>query len=430
MPPEARTKGFEVMRSLAGLAFVVLGITVSLAAQAVTPMELSDPKTQRLQQRHLKTLMAIGAEIEAHKFPYPFYFSRVLDVDVDKMQTQDQRSIRFDIYKGQTVLEITGNYYAAYSADRMDDYARLKETFQSVVTPLLQAAVPHFPDDSEFAAFAIEISHHVRQKIMGISSERPENVTLIIPVLVAQKFVDAKTDDERQAAILEAQLFLNGQPFSLWLGKGEPSGEWKERTLPPPPTNKPALLTVSAASNSNLSNSPSVAANLLKPSVTPMRIITPESLTGLERQNQDAIDRLVKGLDPEAHFLAYVPPTFIGFRQGAYLQLSFNTPLEAPATSSRYKLAALAFDEHISHLIRPLLNYFPADVEFDGVDFSSSLHVTGDSAAEAVEFFFPFRMMRCFANYDCTGQQLLDSGTVVINGERATLDLQIAEGKN
>jgi hypothetical protein len=48
----------------------------------------------------------------------------------------------------------------------------------------------------------------------------------------------------------------------------------------------------------------------------------------------------------------------------------------------------------------------------------------------AVEFFFPYRMMRCFATYDCTGQQLLDSGTVVINGERAALDLQVAEGKN
>ena len=73
--------------------------------------------------------MAIGSEIEAHKFPYAFYFSRVLDVDVDKIQTADQRSIRFDIYKGQTVLEVTGNYYASYSADLMDSYARLKETF-------------------------------------------------------------------------------------------------------------------------------------------------------------------------------------------------------------------------------------------------------------------------------------------------------------
>jgi hypothetical protein len=28
----------------------------------------------------------------------------------------------------------------------------------------------------------------------------------------------------------------------------------------------------------------------------------------------------------------------------------------------------------------------------------------------------------------CTGQQLIDAGTVLINGERVGLDLQIAEG--
>src|SRR5271167_2344368 len=161
---------------------VLLGAIAPLRAQVITPVELPDPKAQRLQQRHLKTLMAIGTEIEAHKFPYPFYFTRVLDVDLSKMQLADQRSIRFDVYKGQTVLEITGNYYAAYSADRMDSYARLKETFQQVVMPLLQVEAPHFPDDSEFFAFAIEVSHHVRQKVMGISSEIPENVTVIIPV--------------------------------------------------------------------------------------------------------------------------------------------------------------------------------------------------------------------------------------------------------
>ena len=190
------------MKLAGGIAVlsVVLGTMGPLRAQVMTPMELSDPTAQHLQQQHLQTLMVIGTEIEAHKFPYPFYFSRVLDVDLAKVQVADQRSIRFDIYKGQTVLEITGNYYAAYSADRMDSYARLKETFETVVMPILQAEVPHFPDDSEFSAFAIEVSHHVRQKVMGVNSEQPENVTVIIPVLVAQKLVDAKTDDQKQAA--------------------------------------------------------------------------------------------------------------------------------------------------------------------------------------------------------------------------------------
>jgi len=419
------------MKLAKGVAVLVVALaaTASIRAQVVTPVELPDPKAQHLQQKHLKTLMTIATEIEAHKFPYPFYFSRVLDVDVDKMQVADQRSIRFDIYKGQTVLEITGNYYAAYSADRMDSYARLKETFQQVVMPLLQAAAPHFPDDSEFSAFAIEVAHHVRQKVMGVSSEVPENVTVIIPVSIAQKLVDAKNDDQKQAAILEAQVFLNSQPFSLWLQEGAPTEEWKESNAPWP-AKKATVVETAGSPNSAGSNSPSVSANLMKTSPTPMRIFTQDDLSNLQRHNEDAITRMTKDLDTEAHFLPYAAPSFIGFRQGAYLQLSISSRLDAAAGTSRYKLAALAFDDHVSHLVRPVLNYFPQDADFDGIDFSSTIHLADGSSPLAVEFFFPFRMMRCFASYDCTGQQLLDSGTVVINGERSALDLQVAEGKN
>jgi hypothetical protein len=420
------------MKWVAGVALwlALIGMTTSLGAQVLTPMELSDPKTQRLQQLYFKALVAIGSEVEAHKFPYPFYFSRVLDVDQSKMPISDQRSIRFDFYKNQTVLEITGNYYAAYSADRMDPYARLKETFQQVVMPILQASVPHFPDDSAFTAFAIEVSHHVRQKELGLSAEHPENVTVIIPVLSAQKLVDAKTDDQKQSAILEAQVFLNGQPYSLWMQEGAPPEEWKESNTPGPAAKKQPVETAAVTAQPSAPSSPSVSANLMKTTPSTMRIYTQEDLAKLQRQNDDAISRMTKGLDKEAHFLAYAPPSFIGFRQGAYLQLSISTQVNAAAGTSRYKLAALAFDEHISHLVRPALNYFPGDPGFDGINFTSMIHVADGSSPLAVEFFFPFRTMRCFASYDCTGQQMIDSGTVVINGERSALDLQVAEGKN
>ncbi len=396
--------------------------------QAITPMELQDPKMQHLQQRHLQTLMLIGKQIEERKYPYPFYLCRSLDVDIAKIQTADLRSIRFESYQRRTVLSITGNYYASYSALRMDSDARLKETFRQVVVPILQAEAPHFPDDSEFSAFAIEVSHHVRRKAMGMSSEVPENVVVIIPVGAAQKFVDARDDDERQSAILDAEVYLNGEPQSLWLREGAPPEEWKDRN--PPRVTQVQTVSLNSAPAAVSTTNPAYVSNaLLKP--TPARIITPESLAGLQRQNQDSIDRMKTALDPVAHFVPYAPPpAFIGFRQGSYLQLSTNTPLEAPPTSSRYKLAALAFDEHISHLIRPLLDYFPLDAGFDGVDFSTSVHVPGDGKSESVEFFLPYRLMKCFASYDCTGQQLLDAGTVIINGERAALDLQIAEGKN
>lgn len=408
---------------------LLLGTFLSLPAQVVTPMEISEPRAQRLEQQYIKALMDIGNQIGAHKFSYPFYFSRVLDIDLDKQKQMDQRSIRFDVRNGQTVLEITGNYYASYSAEKMDGYARVKQTFNDVIMPVLQAAVPHFPDDTAFSSFAIEVSHHVRQKVMGISSEHAENIALIIPVPAAQRLVDAKTDDQRQAAVLEAKVFLNTEPLSLWLMEGAPSEEWKESNAPRPMAKGQPPEITSLASNAGTPVTPSVAQNLLK-APAPMHIFTPESLARLQLQNEDAIFRLTKELAQQAHFFPYAPPSFIGFRQGAYLQLSFSTPLNAPVGASRYKLAALAFDEHVSHLIRPLLNYFPPNLDFDGVDFSSIIHLSDGTNTEAVEFFFPFRMMKCFANYDCTGQQLLDSGTILLDGERSALDLQVAEGKN
>jgi len=418
----------RLLRSIA-LLLLLLAKIAPLHSQVLTPMEVPDPRSQRLQQQYIRPLMDMGGQIEAHKFPYPFYFSRVLDVDLEKQKQIDQRSIRFDTRDGQTVLEITGNYYASYSGDRMDSYARLKRTFNDVILPILQAAVPHFPDETVFTAFAIEVSHHVRQKVVGVSSERAENVTIIIPVLAAQKLVDAKSDEQRQAAVLEGKVYLNAQPVALWLMEGSPTAEWKESNAPLRPAKSQAVQVASLSPNVTVPPAASVAPALMKPAV-PMRLLTPEALAKLQHQNHDTISRMTKDLDEEAHFLPYAAPVFIGFRQAAYLQLSMTTQLNVAAGSSRYKLAALAFDEHVARLVRPVLNYFPPEPDFDGISFSTMVHVADSSSPAAVEFFFPFRMMRCFASYDCTGQQLLDSGTILINGERAALDLQVAEGKN
>jgi hypothetical protein len=413
------------------LLLTMLGLLCPAIAQVVTPIELNDPKLQRLQQRNFRKLVDIGGEIQRYKFPYPFYLSRVLDVDLAKMKEVDQRSIRFDIYKGETVLEITGNYYASYNADTMTAESRLKATFEQVIVPMLKIEVPHFPDDSEFASFAIEVSHHVREKIMGVHQEHAENVTFIIPVTSAQKLVDAKSDDQKQTAVLEARIYLNGEPYALWIHEGLPPEDWQDRYAPPEKKKQPIEAVAASTTGQPAAPSSGVSPNLLKTTPTSIRILTPEALAKLQHSHQDTVDRMVKSLDKEAHFVTYAPPIFIGFRQGAYLQLSMNTQLDAPSETSRYKQAALAFDEHISHLIRPLLDFFLGENDFDGIDFSAVIHLKGaDSKSVSVEFFFPFRAMRCFASYDCTGQQLIDSGTVVINGERSALDLQAAEGKN
>jgi len=139
----------------------------------------------------------------------------------------------------------------------------------------------------------------------------------------------------------------------------------------------------------------------------------------------------VKELDTQAHFVDYAPPAVVAFRKGAYLEFSVNTSLPAGPDRSRYKLAALAFDDHIAHLIRPFMAYFKGDLEIDGIAFSTAIHQADKSAStqgsEAVEFFFPTDGLRCYESFECSGQQLIDQGSVLINGERVSLELQAAE---
>lgn len=71
----------------------------------------------------------------------------------------------------------------------------------------------------------------------------------------------------------------------------------------------------------------------------------------------------------------------MAFRQSIYLELSLNTALRESAAESRYKLAAMAFDEHVAHLIRPTLAYFKDEPKFDEISFSTTVHVAGERVA-------------------------------------------------
>jgi hypothetical protein len=144
-------------------------------------------------------------------------------------------------------------------------------------------------------------------------------------------------------------------------------------------------------------------------------------------------------MDGQANFVSYAPPSVVSFRKGAYLEFSVNSKIPVTAAGSRYKLAALAFDDHIAHLVRPITFQFQGDTPIDGIAFSTTVHTgaapapaagtkpTADDGTQAVEFFLPLESLRCYESYDCTGQQLLDAGSILINGERVSLNLQTAE---
>jgi hypothetical protein len=422
------------------LSLFVLVVSASLA-QVVSPAEIKDPALRALQLEYTDDLRLTGQDILATQFDYPFYLSRKLDLDQAQQLHADQHSIRFDSYNGKTVLAITGNYYAAYSADKVSPEERARNTFLNAILPLLKAAVPRFQSNQHVQGYALEISHHIMGKVMGVSMERPENLMVFLPQSAALRLLASKDDDTRQAALMQGQTFLNAQPVTIWLnGQGPQLGAnapaVDNSTPEQPRATAPAQAGVeivpggkSDATPPGSTASPS-SSKPKEPPPPPVRDTSPQALSSLQAANQQVVDQMVKELDPQVHFVAYAPPKFVAFRQGIYLELSLNSTLPASDAGSRYKLAAMAFDDHVAHLIRPLVPYFKDEQKFDGIGFSTTVHVAGKTAgtSEAVEFYFPLSSLRCYEKYDCTGQQLLDAGTVLINGERVALDLQIAEG--
>jgi hypothetical protein len=425
------------------LAFL-LSVAIASLAQVVSPVEIKDAALRALQQQYLDDLRLAGQDILATQFDYPFYLSRKLDLDQAQQLRADQHSIRFDSYNGKTVLAITGNYYASYSADKVNPDDRARSTFLNVVMPILRAAVPRFQSNHSVQGYAVEISHHIMGKVMGVSMERPENLMVFLPQSAALRLLGSKDDDTRQAALMQGQTFLNAQPITIWLNGAGPQLAVNAPAADNSTDGQSASAQVGAeivpggnsgAQPPGTATSPSLP-KPKEPPAPPVRDTSPQALSSLQASNQAVVDQMVKELDPQVHFVSYAPPKFVAFRQGIYLELSLNSTLPSSAAGSRYKLAAMAFDDHLAHLIRPLLAYFKDEQKkdeqkFDGIGFSTTVHLAGKAAAggsEAVEFYFPLSSLRCYEKYDCTGQQLLDAGTVLINGERVALDLQIAEG--
>ncbi|HKF21333.1 MAG TPA: hypothetical protein VKE93_07170 [Candidatus Angelobacter sp.] len=410
---------------------LVAGLALSSAAQVQSVTKVRDPEAQLMQRQYASQLQQLGADAAALHFPYPFYFSDTLDIDEARQKQLPQGSVRFDRFNRSVVLEITGNYYVAYSAAALTPTERARKTFLDVMLPLLRVAVTHVDRTVPFDAYGFEVAHHVRAKVMKVDTEGPENLVVVIPRGVAERLVKATDVETQQAALLESDVFLNSEPLTLWLTGGEAPADVKDHYLARRKGEKPA-----DTDNTLMEPGTLVSPHLIPDSEFAKRIrdysktsheVPPAKLDQLQTNYAATVQRLLADLKTPAHFVDYAPPAFIAFHDGAFLQLNVITDLDEPAGSSRYLIAALAFDNHIAHLLRPVSKYFHTSPQFEGIDFSTTIHQAGQPNSESVEFVVPFQALLCYEKYDCTGQELINRSIILINGERAALDLQKAE---
>jgi len=97
-----------------------------------------------LQEKVLLRIAEYCDEIHAHVFPNSFYASRIL-IWIWRIRKRPTTVVALDSYKGKTVVELTGNYFAAYMEDELDKNHPAAATCQDVVLPILQITVPVFP---------------------------------------------------------------------------------------------------------------------------------------------------------------------------------------------------------------------------------------------------------------------------------------------
>ena len=146
------------------LCLAAFSLALSCSAQVLSVSRIKDPQGRVLQQKYTAELGKLGADAAAVHFPYPFYFSETLDIDEVRQKQLPMGSIHFDNFNGQIVLQITGNYYASYSATVLGANLRARKTFQDVILPLLKVVVAHVDRTVPLDAYAFEIAHHVRGK--------------------------------------------------------------------------------------------------------------------------------------------------------------------------------------------------------------------------------------------------------------------------
>src|SRR6476620_1227577 len=204
---------------------------LSCSAQVLSLSTINDPVSKRLQNQYFAQLQQIATETKTIHFPHPFSFSKALDIDEARQKQLPQGSIRFDQFNGQTVLAISGNYYISYSSSQLNGNQRARKTYEDVVLPLLKAAVARVDRSVPFEAYAFEVSHHVRNKVLKVNTEGAENLMILFPRAVAERLVRAKETESQQSALLESEVYLNGEPFTLWLTGDDAPEDVKDHYL-------------------------------------------------------------------------------------------------------------------------------------------------------------------------------------------------------
>jgi len=430
---------------LAVTTAVLLASAPLLRAQ-VSPNEILDPDLKGLEKQYFSQLKSLNQAIAKLHFPFPFYLSRYVGIEPAKQAETDSRGLEFVKFRDRTVLKITGNYEAAYSAVQFTRNERAARTFQDVLLPILQTVTQGITPDVACDAIGFEVSYHTRAAEKSYDYEGKELLVIVVDRPDAFVLAQATNDAARQDILNRSMIFLGGQEFGLSLLEKDP---YVVSTLPrtkpsktdsqstagssptPSPLNRAIPNTIPSTTAGASTDSASTPA--AKPDLSQARpVATQADVERVQTQYQAQLDALSKEGQAKFQFVDYDPPAFVIISKQLALQMTLRNNLRFDIEkSSIYKRAAQTFDLFLAPKLKDILDKIPDDSAVALYDFSVVNPLTSSMGAkersEAVEFILPTTLARQFVGNEITNQALLDKSQVLVNGVRIALNLQLVE---
>jgi len=402
----------------------------------VSPAEILNPQLKALEQAHLSKLIAINQTLPLLTYPFPFSLNRYVGSDPKSPTGIDGRGLEFVNFHDQVVLKVTGNYAAAFDADRLSPNQRSSRVFNDVVYQILEVLPSHFSASDRFDAVGFEICYHVRRKAPHYEYEGKEIMVAVLSKADALRYPKAPTDSERQEILNRSEIFLDGKPFGLALNGSEPfnvatlqrSVKQSGRIGNPQPAARPSYDPTNSGATGD--TSATADSSNVETSEKAMPVRTQADAERLGTKYKTQLEDLTKAGLANYRFVQYAPPAFAVFRNQIVLQLTLrNSSTFDKEATSIYKRAARSFDLFLAPQLKSILERIPDDAELNGLDVTIINDLTGPTgrSSEALEFVCPLRAMRKFADADITNQELINQSVVLVNGVRINLNLQQVE---
>lgn len=412
---------FSICRTI--LLGAIAASAVSAGFAQVSPNEIVNPRSRAIEQRYLAELTSLKRSIGEAKFPMSFRLARYIEATSGRAG-MDTNGIEFIVFRNQVVLKISGIYSASFDSEHLDENARAVRVFEGSILPILRSVATNLPQSVECDGIGFEVIYNTRDSSREFDFEGREVLSLVLSRDDAFAIADARDDRGWQEILDRSDVYISGKPVVLRL-ESRRDQDLRIGALRAEKPVAPARLLTSLP-----------VKEVPKPDVadyttSAVAAVGPKASDAIRLQQQFGTQAKAV-LDMEAEKLHPDPDAAPQFEaEGDQVRLHFtirNSVQFDASTSSIYRRAARSFDLFLAPELKSVVKRLPAMAGLTAYQFSVLNTIRDhDESTEVVDYICPVDATRSFIDNRITSQQLINQSTVLVNGVRIGIDLEIVE---